>query len=153
MSDFSARGQPNEIERGKRPMSSMVPTIVVDTKTSIPILVLGGAGHTRITTGVAQVDAGSLRAQYDSQCRCRTVPNTRNENAFQIALRHLYLGTNVKQAIDSPRLHHQLTPNTLHYQEGFPGILRHELASRGHTVSSGTLSSDTNCVTSIKREF
>ncbi|XP_028968750.1 glutathione hydrolase 1 proenzyme [Galendromus occidentalis] len=105
MADFSARGLPNGVEAGKRPMSSMVPAIVVNTETLQPVLVLGGAGHTRITSGVAQV-----------------------------AFRHLYLGASVKESIDSPRLHHQLSPNTLYYQEGFPGVLRRELALRGHEI-------------------
>lgn len=48
-------GFANEVEHGKRPLSSMVPTIVVDSSSAHPVLVLGGAGHTRITTGVAQV--------------------------------------------------------------------------------------------------
>ena len=64
MDDFSARpgvpnafgligSEANAIEPGKRPLSSMAPTIVV--RGGRPVLVLGGAGGPRIITAVVQV--------------------------------------------------------------------------------------------------
>lgn len=37
-------------------------------------------------------------------------------------IRNLWMGENIKEAIDSPRFHHQLLPMTLHYEEGFPAV-------------------------------
>lgn len=41
---------------------------------------------------------------------------------LQTAIRHFFLGEDVKQANDFPRLHHQLLPMTLKYNEGFPPV-------------------------------
>jgi gamma-glutamyltranspeptidase/glutathione hydrolase len=49
LTDFSGPGTPNEPEPGKRPRSSMSPTIVVED--GEPILVVGGAGGARIIMG------------------------------------------------------------------------------------------------------
>jgi gamma-glutamyltranspeptidase / glutathione hydrolase len=49
LTDFSGPGTPNEPEPGKRPRSSISPTIVVED--GEPVLVVGGAGGARIITG------------------------------------------------------------------------------------------------------
>ena len=38
---------------------------------------------------------------------------------FQALLRVMYLGQDVKQDIDAPRIHHQLLPMQLEYEYGF----------------------------------
>ena len=93
MDDFSSPGFPNEfdvppspvnfIEPGKRPVSSMTPTIVVDEKSKRPKLVVGGAGGTKITTGVLQVILNTLHFGYsagDAVVRQET-----DRKAFKIA--------------------------------------------------------------------
>jgi gamma-glutamyltranspeptidase len=65
MDDFSTPGllnhfklepsEPNFIEPGKRPMSSMSPLIIVDSEKNVK-LVLGASGGSKIISGVAQVE-------------------------------------------------------------------------------------------------
>ena len=54
MDDFdTGHGKANSVEPGKKPLSSMSPTIVL--KDGKPVMSLGAPGSTRIITGVAQV--------------------------------------------------------------------------------------------------
>ena len=54
MNDFdTGHGKANSVEAGKKPLSSMSPTIVL--KDGKPVMSLGAPGATRIITGVAQV--------------------------------------------------------------------------------------------------
>ena len=52
LTDFSAPGTANEPEPGKRPRSSMSPTIVVQA--GVPVLATGGAGGSRIIMGALE---------------------------------------------------------------------------------------------------
>jgi gamma-glutamyltranspeptidase / glutathione hydrolase len=59
MHDFDVRpGRPNSVAPGKRPASSMTPTIIL--KEESPFLMLGGAGSERIITSVFQTLANVL---------------------------------------------------------------------------------------------
>uniref|UniRef100_A0A7I4XU89 Gamma-glutamyltranspeptidase n=1 Tax=Haemonchus contortus TaxID=6289 RepID=A0A7I4XU89_HAECO len=118
MDDFSTPHHPNTfgippspanfIRPGKRPMSSQSPLIIFDKspgRNAKRVLVVGGAGGSTIISGVAGV-----------------------------ALHNLYLKANVKQAVDAPRLHNQLYPNSTSYEPNFPQAYLTELESRGHIL-------------------
>uniref|UniRef100_A0A1I8G9W0 Gamma-glutamyltranspeptidase 1 n=1 Tax=Macrostomum lignano TaxID=282301 RepID=A0A1I8G9W0_9PLAT len=94
----------NFIEPGKRPMSSMAPTILVDSSGAVQF-VSGAAGGSRITTAIAYMLA-----------------------------RQLYLNETVKAAVDSYRLHHQLVPNFVTYNPDKCDIIKSELRRKGHAV-------------------
>nr|CAD7461070.1 unnamed protein product [Timema tahoe] len=92
----------NYIEPGKRPISSMVPAIFTDLSGDVR-LVVGASGDDKTVTSVALVCS-----------------------------RYLWLGQGLKEAIDARRVHHQLVPNILYYEQG---LLRQQvdgLQHRGH---------------------
>uniref|UniRef100_A0A224YZ70 Gamma-glutamyltranspeptidase / glutathione hydrolase / leukotriene-C4 hydrolase n=1 Tax=Rhipicephalus zambeziensis TaxID=60191 RepID=A0A224YZ70_9ACAR len=115
MDDFSTPGKPNIyglapskanfIKPGKRPMSSMSPMVLVDSAGKVQ-LSLGGTGGSLITSGIALV-----------------------------TVRALWQGYNIKQAIDEPRLHHQLIPNVLMVEPSFPEEYITALSELGHNVT------------------
>ena len=84
MTDFSFRaskaGQPiaNRVEGGKRPRSSMAPTIVFD-RTGVPTLVAGSPGGSRIICYVAQALIGILDWQMNPQ-QAAAMPHFCNRN-------------------------------------------------------------------------
>ncbi len=84
MTDFSFRaakaGQPiaNRVEGGKRPRSSMAPTIVFDSN-GVPTLVAGSPGGSRIICYVAQALIGILDWQMNPQ-QAAAMPHFCNRN-------------------------------------------------------------------------
>jgi gamma-glutamyltranspeptidase/glutathione hydrolase len=81
MTDFSAlpadadgRGVANRIEPGKRPRSSMSPTLVFDRRDGRLAMVLGSPGGPGIIHYTAKVLLGSLRWDLDAQ-RAIDLPN------------------------------------------------------------------------------
>ncbi|KAG1663987.1 Glutathione hydrolase 1 proenzyme [Nymphon striatum] len=131
MDDFSTPGnvnnfklppsQQNFIEPKKRPQSSMSPCIIIDEKGDVR-LAIGAAGGAKISTAVALV-----------------------------TFRHLWLGRDLKQAIDEFRLHHQLYPNTLLYEEGYPENVLELLRAKNHTTNC-TKGMRTSVVQAISRD-
>jgi gamma-glutamyltranspeptidase / glutathione hydrolase / leukotriene-C4 hydrolase len=130
MDDFSTPGQPNAynlapsranfIMPGKRPLSSMSPTIVLDTASGAVRAVVGASGGPRIITATAQT-----------------------------LLNLVALGMDPGLSVRSPRLHHQLLPNVAYYEATPPvegsqscvvmpdGVLA-ALRRRNHSVSGTT---------------
>lgn len=115
MNDFSVPGvvnlfgippsHTNYIVPGKRPMSSMCPAILVDSKGDAQ-LVIGAAGGSKIPSAM-----------------------------ISVAMKVLWLGEDMKTAIDAPRLHHQLLPNELVYEKGFDKNIVQQLKKIGHSVT------------------
>ncbi|XP_043464243.1 glutathione hydrolase 1 proenzyme-like isoform X2 [Leptopilina heterotoma] len=98
----------NFIKPGKRPLSSMSPTIIVDENNQVR-LVIGAAGGTKITTAVALAIMLNIWADY-----------------------------NVKEAVDAYRVHHQLFPMTIQYENGFPQAVLNHLRAIKHNATTYT---------------
>lgn len=113
MDDFSVPGRPNFfnlppseanfVAPGKRPLSSMAPTIVTrDGKLKMSV---GASGGPLITT-----------------------------STLQTIVRVLDLGMMVHEAIQAPRVHHQLIPPVLKYERGWNKNTIAKLKEAGHDV-------------------
>ncbi|CAH1711156.1 unnamed protein product [Aphis gossypii] len=94
----------NFIEPGKRPMSSMCPTIITD-KNGDFFLAIGGAGGSKITITIAYVSALIL-----------------------------WYNMTLKEAIDKPRIYHQLVPMKVYYEYGTTKDVVQKLRNIGHPV-------------------
>jgi gamma-glutamyltranspeptidase/glutathione hydrolase len=118
MDDFAARpgtpnlfglvqGERNKVEPGKRPLSSMTPTIVLRKDGSVWFAV-GARGGPRIISAVMQ-----------------TVINVIDH------------GMDIQEAIDHPRIHHQWLPDTLLYEpHGLSADTMKILQSYGHVFNA-----------------
>ncbi|KAH9377374.1 hypothetical protein HPB48_008618 [Haemaphysalis longicornis] len=116
MDDFSIPGESNYwgvapskanfIEPGKRPQSSMSPSIVLDPNGDVE-LVVGGSGGPKITTGAALV-----------------------------SMRSLWMGSNIKDAIDYARVHDQLIPDYIMAEPAFPEMYSLLLKAKGHNIQT-----------------
>jgi gamma-glutamyltranspeptidase/glutathione hydrolase len=101
-------GEANTVAGGKRPLSSMTPTLVeFDEPRARPALVLGGRGGGVIITSVLQVLVN--------------------------ALDH---GMPLQEAVDAPRFHHQWLPDLIrHERHAFPADVVRALRERGHELA------------------
>lgn len=116
MDDFTAKpgtpntwgviqGERNAIEPGKRPLSSMTPTIVLRKDRSFWFAV-GARGGGRITTSVLQIIINVVDHRM-----------------------------NIQQAIDAPRIHHQWFPDEILFESfGLSSDTQRALEARGHKV-------------------
>ncbi len=96
--------QANAVAAGKRPLSSMSPTIVLNDAGQ-PILSCGAAGGPKIIT-----------------------------TTLQVLVRVLDLGQSIDEAIAAPRLHHQWSPDKAVCENAVSAELVAELARRGHSI-------------------
>lgn len=116
MNDFSVPGQTNAfgyspspsnfIRPGKRPLSSISPTIVEYLANGTLYYVIGSAGGSRIITAVIQ-------------------------NMWHV----LDQNATVEEALAEPRLHDQLAPNQVSFEYAYNNETVAYLASLGHNVT------------------
>ena len=116
MDDFAAQpgspnmfglvqGEANSIQPGKRMLSAMSPTIVLD-KDGAVLLVVGAAGGPRIITATTEIILNVI------------------EHNMSLA-----------DAMRAPRLHHQSLPDTLRYEPGaFSDAVADSLRAFGHAL-------------------
>jgi gamma-glutamyltranspeptidase/glutathione hydrolase/leukotriene-C4 hydrolase len=103
---FNLPGSPNNaLQPGKRPLSSMSPSILVDRDGDAKV-VIGASGGTKITTAVALV-----------------------------LMRTIWFGQNIKEAVDAPRIHHQLFPMEIQYEYGTLQQVVDGLKAIGHKTN------------------
>ncbi|MFO1062661.1 MAG: gamma-glutamyltransferase [Pirellulales bacterium] len=98
----------NSVEPGKRPLSSMSPTIVSDSSGAWR-LTCGAAGGPKITTVTLQ-------------------------NIVKL----IDLGMSIDEALASPRIHHQWSPDTLSVEDKLPAAIQAELKMRGHSIATSS---------------
>jgi gamma-glutamyltranspeptidase/glutathione hydrolase len=118
MDDFAAQpgkpnmfglvqGEQNAIAPGKRMLSAMSPTIVLDPAGQL-LLVVGAAGGPRIITATSQVILNVI------------------DHRMSLA-----------DAMRAPRLHHQALPDVLRYEDGgLAPAVSDSLAAMGHSLES-----------------
>lgn len=94
----------NYPQKGKRPQSSAAPVMIIDEHNQV-VFAAGGSGGSMITSAVAQV-----------------------------IINHFFFGFSLKDSIDSPRFHNQLTPLTVYAEPQFPQFHLNELSRFGHKV-------------------
>ncbi|XP_066268924.1 glutathione hydrolase 1 proenzyme-like [Branchiostoma lanceolatum] len=98
----------NFIEPGKRPLSSMTPCIILDSNNDVRMAV-GASGGSKITTATAYV-----------------------------TMQHLWLGLDdIGDAVEKPRLHHQLRPQHIDVEEFRPFTpeeVLQGLREKGHRI-------------------
>ncbi|MFT6836402.1 MAG: gamma-glutamyltranspeptidase/glutathione hydrolase, partial [Francisellaceae bacterium] len=99
------QGKSNAIQPGKRPLSSMTPTLIID-KNNQPFMATGSPGGSRIITTVLQV-----------------ILNVIDHNL------------NIQTAVSMPRMHNQLWPDEIRIEQGFSQDTIHILEEMGHTVT------------------
>jgi gamma-glutamyltranspeptidase/glutathione hydrolase len=101
------QGPANAIAPGKRPLSSMTPTIVSepDTITSKRILFFK---KTEVTPGKLRLVLGSPGGS--------TIITTVANDLISVVDN----GLNIQQAADAPRFHHQYLPDVLQFEKAFP---------------------------------
>ncbi len=99
-------GEKNRLAPGKRPLSSMAPTVVRAEDKSVR-MVLGSPGGPRIPTSV-----------------------------LGVLLRTLVFEQSLKDAVAAPRLHQQTWPGETDFEAGWPAGLLDALKRRGHKLRS-----------------
>jgi gamma-glutamyltranspeptidase/glutathione hydrolase len=127
MDDFTARpgsanafglrqGEANAIAPGRRPLSSMAPTLLFRPD-GRPWIATGSPGGSRIITTV-----------------------------LQVLLNRLVHGLNLASAVAAPRIHSQLWPDRIDLEEGFSPDTRRLLEAMGHDLRTAPAMGAANSV-------
>ena len=95
---------PNELAAGKRPLSSMSPSIIIDRNGNTKVAI-GGIGGTRIMSAMSQV-------LYETLWKCHSL----------------------KSATDTSRLYYDLNTNNVLYEADFPKVYIDGLYHFGHQL-------------------
>ncbi len=99
-------GRANSLEPGKRPLSSMVPSVLRRGGGSVA-LVIGSPGGPRIISSV-----------------------------IAVIVRCLLFEEPLAQAVAAPRFHQQWSPSVTEFEPGWPSEMLEALSRRGHAVSA-----------------
>jgi len=94
----------NAVQPGKKPLSSMTPTIVLDGQGQV-VMAVGASGGPYIISSTLQALSNVLD-----------------------------FGMDPEEAVAAPRMHHQWVPEVLMLDAGIPLDVQRNLESRGHTV-------------------
>ncbi len=94
----------NAVAPGKKPLSSMTPTVVLDPEGNV-VLVVGGSGGPYIISSTLQVLSNVVD-----------------------------FGMDPEEAVSAPRMHHQWVPEVLRVDVGIPRDVQDALRARGHEV-------------------
>ena len=105
-----AGGTANAVAAGKRPVSSMCPTIVERPGAARPLLALGSPSGSRIVSAVVETILNVVDYKMELQ-----------------------------EAVDAPRIHHQWLPDVLYHEpRALPADVAAALRARGHTLEART---------------
>ncbi len=118
MDDFSAKpgvanaygligGEANAVAAGKRPLSSMSPTLVFDAASDKLLLVTGSPGGSRIITTTLQIISNVIDHKM-----------------------------NIAEATQAPRFHHQWLPDKLTLEKGISADTIRLLQQKGHRIDA-----------------
>lgn len=94
----------NYIKPGKRPASSMAPSIVLDNSGK-PLFVFGASGGSKIISAIAYVYA-----------------------------LHNFFNESLRSSLEASRMHHQLIPNHVEYESGVSVDVLEGLKQKGHDL-------------------
>jgi gamma-glutamyltranspeptidase/glutathione hydrolase len=115
------QGEQNAVQPGKRPLSSMSPTIVLDSARRV-LLVVGAAGGPTIISGVTEVLLNII------------------DHRMSLA-----------DAMRAPRFHHQALPDSLVYErDGLPASVLDSLRAMGHHLRERRSLVNVNAVMRVK---
>ena len=117
------QGAVNAIAPGRRPLSSMTPTLVF-RPSGEPLLATGSPGGSRIITTV-----------------------------LQVLLNRLVFGLNLASSVAAPRIHSQLWPDQISLEEGISPDTRRLLEAMGHKLVTVPAMGSANSVEVLSAKF
>ncbi|XP_027890274.1 LOW QUALITY PROTEIN: gamma-glutamyltransferase 1a [Xiphophorus couchianus] len=138
----------NFIQPGKRPLSSMCPTIIFDKDNKVK-MVVGASGGTKITTATALVSMTQpLSSPVDSHSASCKLWNVLWWQ--QVILNSLFFNYDLKKAVMEPRVHNQLNPNMTVVEQGFEKSVLEGLEQKNHVTQ--TLRTPDSVVQAVVRQ-